>query len=451
MAPAKTYNQHLRAILILGLPLIGSHLAQMAIHTTDVLMIGWYGVPELAALTIASALFFVIFIVGSGFAFAVMPLVAEAHASNDEVQMRRVTRMGCWASIVYGAVFIPLLWWSEAILLGAGQQPEVASFAQDYLRIAIIGMVPALIVMTLKSFLAGLERTAVILWITLIALGMNALINYALIFGNFGAPSLGIRGAAIASIFVEFATLAALCVYIHLKLPEYNLFQNLFGKDTEALMQVIRIGWPIGLTMLAETGLFVASATMMGWIGTNELAAHGIAMQWASITFMIHLGFSNAATIRAGNALGRKDQVGLRRGAATVTILSLLVSLIVAAIFVIYGKSLIGVFLDAENIDAVEIIQIGALLLIMAALFQLTDCFQVVSLALLRGLQDTKAPMVIAAISYWGLGIPCSFILGITLGWGAVGIWTGLVIGLTLASVLLGYRFWFKTGFISSN
>ena len=245
-------------------------------------------------------MYFVTFIVGAGFAFAVTPMVAAAAEADDEAQVRRVTRMGLWLSIAYGLLFTLPFMWSEQILLAIGQDAVVAAMAHDYLVIAAWQMVPALMAMTLKSYLAALEYTAIILWATLGTALMNVVVNYALIFGNFGAPEMGIQGAAIASLFVTFATVVILVLYGLRKLPQYKLPQNVWKPDGEILRRVFQLGWPIGLTSLAEGGLFTASAIMMGWIGPIELAAHGIAIQLASLTFMVHLGFSQAATIRAG-------------------------------------------------------------------------------------------------------------------------------------------------------
>ena len=302
--PAATPQAHTWAVLKLGMPLILSNVAQFAIHMTDTLMLGWYSVTALAAATIAGTMFFLIFIVGSGFGQAITPLVAAAAEAGDTRMVRRATRMGCWLSVLYGCVMVGPFIWSEAILLAIGQDPEVAALAQDYLRIAGLGIVPALLVMALKSFLAGLERTGIILWSTLGTAVLNGFVNYALIFGNWGAPELGIRGAAISSLLLTTLNVLVLIAYALWKTPQYRLLQNVLSPDAEIMGRVYRLGWPIGLTALAEGGLFSATSVMMGWLGAVALAAHGIALQVAGMTFMIHIGLSQAATVRAGRALG---------------------------------------------------------------------------------------------------------------------------------------------------
>ena len=437
-----TYSGHSKAIFTLGLPIIGSHVAQIAITTTDTVMMGWYGVEELAALVLAGSIYFVIFLVGAGFSFAVLPMVANASEVGDDVKVRRITRMGLWISALYALLLIPFMWWSKPLLLALGQEDVTAQLAQDYLRIAGFGLFPALFVMVIKNYLAALERTQFVLWLTVVSALLNVLLNYALVFGNWGAPELGVQGAAIASVTIVTLSLPVLVVYAKWIMPEHVLFQRIWAVDIDALKQVFRLGWPIGLTNLAETGLFTASAIMVGWIGTHELAAHGIALQWAGLTFMVHLGLSNAATVRAGRAIGRDDMLGLKRGGLMVSAMSLGFALIVVAVFVSWPEALIGVFIDSTDAARDQIIAVGVGLLTMAALFQIADGIQVIALGLLRGAQDTRVPMIYAGISYWVVGISAGYAFGIVWGYGAVGIWMGLVFGLSVAAVLLNVRFW---------
>lgn len=437
-----SYAGHARAIAVLGLPLIGGHLAQMAITLTDTVMLGWYGIEALAAVTLAGSYFFVLFLMGSGFGWAVMPLVAAAAASGDETSVRRSTRMGMWLSLGFAVLAMPLLWWSEPILLALGQEAGVAAMAAEYLRVAGWGMAPALLVMVLKSYLAALERTQVVLWIALLAALVNALANYALIFGNWGAPELGLTGAALASILTQAASLVAVIVYALRVLPGHLLFHRLWRADREMFARVLRMGLPIGLTSLSETTLFAASALMMGWLGTVPLAAHGIAVQLASLTFMVHLGLSNVATVRTGAAFGRGDRAHTARGAGVATGMSLAMSVLTIAAFLALPEPLLSLFMQAGDPARPQILAIGTGLLAVAALFQLVDGAQVIALGLLRGVQDTAAPMLIAALAYWAVGIPASYLLGFPAGLGGIGIWLGLVLGLAVAGVLLMLRFW---------
>ncbi len=437
-----TYPGHIRAILGLGLPLVGGHLAQFAINLTDTVMLGWYGVGELAAVTLAGSYFFVLFILGAGFALAVMPMVAAADANDDATSARRITRMGLWLSMGFAVLAMPAMIWAEPILRLLGQSDEVSILAARYLRLAGWGLFPALLVMVLKSYLAALERTQVVLWITVLAAITNALVNYALIFGNWGAPELGMTGAAIASVLTQLVSLVAVAIYVAWELPEYRMFQRLWRPDWEMLGKVFRLGAPIGLTTVSEVSLFSASALMMGWLGTVPLAAHGIVVAVASATFMVHLGLSNVATIRAGNAYGRGDRAHMARGAIMVTALSLGFAVVTVAAFLLMPEPILALFLEADNPQRTQILTIGVGLLAVAALFQLVDGAQAIALGLLRGVQDSKVPMLMAALSYWVVGIPTSYALGFHFDLRGVGVWLGLVTGLACAAVFLMTRFW---------
>jgi MATE family multidrug resistance protein len=442
MNVSMTYPGHVRAILMLGLPLIGGHLAQFAIGLVDTIMLGWYGVSELAAVTLGATFFFVLFIFGSGFALAVMPLVAAARASGDEVGLRRATRMGLWLSLGFAVLSLPLMIWSRPILLLLGQEPEVSQLAADYLRVAGWGLFPALLVMTLKSYLAALERTQVVFWITVVAACTNGVADYILIFGKWGLPEMGIFGAAIASLVTQSVSLIGVAIYVVWKLPEHRMFLRLWRPDWEMMERVFRLGVPIGLTVVSEVGLFAASALMMGWLGELPLAAHGIVITISSGTFMVHLGLSNVATIRAGNAFGRQDRSHLTRGAVSVIALSLGFAVLTILAFWLMPEPLISVFLETDNPQRPLILEIGVALLFVAALFQLVDAAQAIALGLLRGVQDTKIPMFMAAASYWLIGIPTSYYLGFVQNMGGVGIWLGLVVGLACTGVFQMTRFW---------
>ncbi len=433
------------ALLSLGLPLIGSNIAQFAIGLTDTLMLGWYDVTALAASTLANSLYFVLFLMGAGFAWAVTPIVSSAVAAGEEAQVRRVTRMGLWLAVIYGLVTTIPLMWSERLFLLIGQDPEVSALAQAYLRIAAWAMMPALMVTVIRAFLSALGLTAMILWATIGAAVLNGVLNFAFIFGNWGAPEMGIQGAAVASLASTALSLVVLMVYALRVRPEYNLMQRIWRLDRQAFSRVFRLGVPIGLTSLAESGLFSMSAVMVGWIGPVELAAHGIALNLASAAFMLHLGLSQAATVRAGHAMGRHDEPALRRCGLVSIGMSVSLAVLTVILFVSIPGTLISLFISPTEPARETVLAVGISLLALAALFNLMDGAQVIALGLLRGVQDATVPMVHAAISYWLVGIPVSFVLGFTFGFGAVGVWLGLVAGLAVAAVLLMWRFWTRS------
>jgi len=444
MARFSSAYAQMRAILVLGVPLIGSNMAQFAIQMTDTVMLGWYDVEALAASVIATSVFFVLFILGSGFGWAVVPLVAAAQARGEPAQIRRVTRMAGWLVVGYGALVMPVMIWSEPVLLTLGQTPRIAADAQSYLRIAGFGIFPALGVVVLKSYLSGMEHTRVVLWATLSAVGLNLLLNWVLIFGQLGAPEMGLRGAAWASVGSASLSVLILAIYALLVLPEHNLFSRVWRADPGALNEVFRLGGPIGVTYLAESGLFTASAIMIGWLGEVQLAAHGVALNLAAMAFMTHMGLANAATVRVGQAHGRRDPAAMRLAGGVATVLSVAVSAFSVVIFLTMPELLVGAFVDPDDPRRAAILVAGTQLLAVAALFQLFDGAQAVGLGLLRGAQDTRVPMIMATISYWGLGVPASYVLGFVLELGGVGIWLGLVVGLIGASALLIGRFFLR-------
>lgn len=441
----QTYAQHARAVLTLGLPLVGSHLAQVGINLTDTIMLGWYDLEVLAGQVLGGMIFFITFIAGSGFAWAITPLVAEAEGRGDTTQARRVTRMSLWIVIGYAVALVPVMLSAPAILRLAGQEAHLADIAGQYLSIAGWSLAPALAVMVLKSHLSALERANVVLWVTLAAVAVNALGNYALIFGHWGMPELGVRGSAISTLLVHVVSLLLLMAYVRRATPEHQLFRRFWRADPEALGTVFRLGWPIGLTTLAEVGLFASASLMMGWIGPLDLAAHGIAIQIASMAFVVHVGLSNTATIRVGRAVGRNDPEGLKRGAHVVLALSAVAVAVTVLLFLLLPETLIGLFTDPADPDRDAVIAIGVQLLAAAALFQAADAAQVMALGLLRGIRDTKVPMIFAGISYWVLGMPASYLLGFVLGWGGVGIWLGLALGLGAAGATMMTRFWTRS------
>lgn len=438
----RAFSDQARALLTLGLPLVGSHMLQIGIGVTDTVMMGWYDVTALAALSVSAPLFFIVFIFGSGFGFAVSPMVASAVSQGDDRQIRRVTRMGLWLSILFALLVTPLFFFFEPLFLAIGQDPDVARLGGQYMPYLGAGLLPALMMQVLKNYLTALELAKSILYAAAAAAIFNAGVNYLLIFGNFGFPELGIVGAGFASMLSHLLGFVLLVAYAVMKRPDHELFRNFQRPDPEALQAVFRVGLPIGLTLLAETGLFAATGIMMGWLGTVPLAAHGVALSLASITFMMPLGLSQALTVRIGRAKGVSDSEAMRNAALAGLALAGIAAVITMAAFLLLPETLIGLYVDPNDPAKPEILAVGVALLAVAALFQLVDFGQVMALGMLRGVQDTKLPMVLAAISYWLIGLPVAYVLGFTLGFGGTGIWMGLTCGLACACGLLLWRFW---------
>lgn len=439
----KTMREHFRATLILGLPLVGAQLAQMMVNVTDTVMLGWLGTEELAAGTLAFQMLFIFLIFGLGFGAAMMPLIAGALGSDDPRAVRRASRMGLWALFALSLLFQIPLWFTQEFLLFLGQKENLSELAQSYMRFAQWSLIPAFIVIGLRAILTSFEKANAVLLTTLFAVVLNGILNYALIFGNFGAPRLEMVGAGIATTIATFVT--AIVVWIYVTRAEiakpYEIFVRLWRPDWFALKEIVFLGLPISLTIFAEAGLFSAASVMIGWIDTIELAAHGIALQVASIAFMVPLGFAQAGSVRVGNALGRQNLVDVGRAGYITFLIAIVFSVFSALIFILIPEFLIGLFVDFRNTDTPLVILAAVPLIWMAAAFQLVDSVQVVAASGLRGIKDTKIPMVIAIISYWGVGLSVGYVLAFPLEFGAAGVWAGLACGLAVAAVALTYRF----------
>jgi MATE family multidrug resistance protein len=440
-----TWGRHLADTALLGAPLIGAQIAQLAINTTDVLIIGHLGTVELAAIVLASQYFFTIFILGTGFSTAAIPMATHALAVGDERGVRRAIRMGMWASLAYAIACIPLFLFSEPILLALGQKPEVAAHAASYLHIAGFGIIPALLFMVLRSFLSALKRAAIILYVTLAVLVLNALFAYAFVLGHFGMPAFGMKAAAYVAAGVNLFGFVAAVIYIGRvpMLAAYGLFTRFWRPDWAALGEVVRLGVPVGLMVLAEVSLFTVASLMMGWIGTVELAAHGIALQFASMSFMVPLGLSQAATVRVGLAAGAGKRTDVMRAGGAAVLLAVLFATASCILFIVERESLARLFVDPASSNAAELIATAGPFIIVAGAFQLFDGLQAIGAGLARGLKDSTVPMVLAILSYWGIGFTSAYLLAFPLGFGGIGIWYGFMLGLGAASLALNGRFYF--------
>ncbi len=435
------YAQHYRALFRLGAPLTAGHFAHTAIGVTDSLMLGWYSVDALAAGVLGHTVFFVIFIVGAGFGTAVLPMVASAFGQQNTILQRRATRMGLWLSTAFSLLVLPLFFYSKELLIFIRQPTDLATYASQYLQIVGFSMFPALILHVVKSYLSARELMSFVLVATLVGFLINIPLNYVFIFGKLGFPNLGVEGSALASLIVNIVTAISVCFYAAVKHPEQALFMRIWRPDWKALGDVIKLGLPISVTSLAESGLFAGSTIMMGWLGTVAVAAHGIALHITSLTFVIHVGLSSAATIQVGQAYGAAKFLDLKRSTFAASFASFLVVLLTVFTFLVMPKFLVSLFVDPNAPELDEILVYGVWLLYMAALFSTVDAAQVMALGFLRGMQDTSIPMGMAIFSYWIVGLPAAYFLCFSLNWGGVGLWAGLAMGLACAAIGLIGRF----------
>lgn len=433
---------HVRETFVLGLPLIAAQLAQTALNVTNTLVLGHLGPQELAASVLGWQLFFVIWMFGSGFGFAVMPLVANAIGSKDPRGGRRFVRMGLWISFAYALLMMIPLWNAEAILLALGQDSHLSALAADYISILKWSLFPQLAIIVLRSFLGALSRPGIVVLMLLVGVAINVALNILLVFGGAGLPAMGMQGSGLATFIATCCVALFLVAHIswHRVLRQQEIFVRFFRPDKAAIAEVFKLGWPMGTTVVAEVALFTATSFMMGVIGPMELAAHGIALQLSGLAFMIPLGLSAATTIRVGHAFGAGNRRDVARAANTSIGLGLVISCLSALVFLTVPHMLIGLYLDIEAEASAAVIPLAVSYLAIAGIFQVVDGIQALSSGALRGLKEARVPMIIALLSYWAIGVPAGYLLAFTAGWGGVGIWWGLAIGLAAASVLMTLR-----------
>ncbi|MBL1421492.1 MAG: MATE family efflux transporter [Alphaproteobacteria bacterium] len=433
----------LAATYKLAWPLILTQLLHTSLGATDVVMMGWLSPHHLAAGGTASSFYFTFLVFGMGVVGAVSPLVAQAIGAKDLTAVRRSLRQGIWVALLLAALLLLILMQSEFIFGLLGQKPDAIELAGGYLTYASWSIFPVLIMVAFRSFLSGHNDTKVILLITILGFFLNFIGNYALMFGNWGFPRLELAGAGIATSIVQFVSTILVIIYIIFKksYKHYEIFVRFWRPDWVKFKEILRVGIPIGLTVMAEVGLFSAAYFLFGLLSAEETAAHAVALQITSITFMIPFGLSMATTVRVGLAYGQNSQQGVFYAGWVSIILAFLTMIITCASFIFIPEIFIHLFLDPALSGNINSIRFAVSYLVIAGVFQLVDGVQVVSAAALRGLSDTKVPMYVAVLGYWAFGLPIAYILAFEFNMRGVGIWLGLACGLAFVSIILSIRF----------
>ena len=437
------WAREFRASFALAWPLIIAQLAQNLLFTTDVVLMGWLGPKYLAAGTLAGAFLMPFQLTGIGIVGAVAPLVAQARGRRDMKAVRRIVRQGFWVAILVATLLVPIVLNIRPIYLALGQDPEVTALAESYMFAGFWMLYPALGIMVVRSFLSAFAATRVILVITVLGVIINAVVAYTLIFGHFGFPRLELRGAALATGFVNLFMFLALLAYAltHRKLKRFHILVRFLKPDWPRFREILKVGLPIGLTVAAEVGLFSVAAILMGRLGTNETAAHAVALQLASTAFMVPLGLGMAATVRVGLAYGRGDTEGVRLAGWAAVVMGTGFMALTAALFLAVPQALVAIFLDSTDPANATALMLAATYLGIAGIFQLVDGAQVVAAHSLRGLSDTRTPMLLAIFGYWFVGLPTAYVLGFIFDMRGVGVWLGLAAGLAFVAILLVSRF----------
>ena len=442
-ADRAVWRAEIAATAKLAWPMALTQLGQIAMMTTDLALIGRLGAGALAAVGLAHLILFVGFVLGMGPVSAVAPLASQAFGARRPRMVRRALRVGLWAAVMLGIPVNMAQLWGEDILMAAGQSPETAALAARYLASLAWSMIPAWCFIALRNFMGAVNRPEPAMLLTLAAIPVNGLFAYALIYGAFGLPRLDLLGAGLATTIVNLAMCAAaiwIC-YACRPFKKYRVLGRFWRMDWMLTRQLVTIGAPISGAMLLEWGLFSSAALLVGWIGTTALAAHQIALQIATILFMIPFGISLAATVRVGHAVGRRDPVAARRAGFGAIALGAGVMLATTLLIVALRDLIPLMFLGGDGPANAATAQLAATLLLIGATFFVTDAVQGIAAGALRGLNDTRVPMLFAAVSFWLFGFSSACLLAFPLGLRTIGIWIGFSLGVATFAALLMWRF----------
>ncbi|MEC7742126.1 MAG: MATE family efflux transporter [Pseudomonadota bacterium] len=438
------WRAELGATLRLSWPLAAANLLQMLTYAIDVIFIARLGEDQLAASALAIALFGLVLWALSGLTGAVAPVAAAELGERAPAlrPVRRSVRMALWLAVFSGVAGIGICLLLGPLMHVTGQQAQITALAIEYNSLLVLSLIPMLFNNVLRSFVSTLDRPIFATAITAGGIFVNALANYAFIFGNLGAPELGLQGAAVATILTTLTTLAAYVVAIRLdpRLHRYRVFGRWWSPDWPRLLHIVRIGTPIALTITAEAGIFGAAAFLMGNIGASQLAAHTVALQIAALAFQVPFGVGQAATIRVGYFYGARDPDGMKRAGWTAIVVGTGFMAFTALLMIVIPEPLIAIYVDPWDPKNAMLVGFALQYIVIAAAFQLFDGMQAVAAGALRGLQDTRIPMWIAAFAYWVPGIGTALALGFYTPLEGVGVWIGLATGLTVAAALLGWR-----------
>ncbi|MEW4924226.1 MATE family efflux transporter [Algibacter sp. 2305UL17-15] len=439
------YNWKLASPVMLGM------LGHTFVSFVDNIMVGQLGTAELAAVSLGNSFMFIAMSLGIGFSTAITPLIAETDAEGHVAKGKSYFKHGLFLCTVLGVLLFLIVLLSKPLMYLMKQPEEVVALAIPYLDLVAISLIPLIVFQGFKQFSDGLAMTKYPMYATLIGNIVNIVVNYILIFGKFGMPEMGIVGAAYGTLASRIIMVIYLWFLLKGKEKSKNYVTNIkfFVLDKLVLKRVFNLGVPSAMQMFFEVAIFTAAIWLSGLLGKNPQAANQIALNLGSMTFMVAMGLSVAAMIRVGNQKGLKNYFELRRIAFSIFFFGIILAIGFAILFFIFHNQLPKLYLDyndVENtIDNREVLEIASKLLLVAAIFQISDSIQVVMLGALRGLQDVKIPMVLVFISYWIIGFPICWFLGKAEVYGSIGIWIGLLAGLTTASILLYIRFNYLT------
>jgi MATE family multidrug resistance protein len=434
----RLYWHHIKENWHLAYPVMLSQLGHVMMGVTDSVMVGHIGSTSLAAVSLSNVIFNVLLLFGIGVSYAITPLVASAHGTQSDQAIVETVRHGLIINLINGVILIGLVTVGKNLLYKINQPGEVVTLAIPYLSIITYSILPVLIFQTYRQFAEGLSFTRIAMIVMIVSNVVNIALNYVMIYGHAGFPAMGLNGSAWATLSSRVFMALFMVTYIYYS-AKFKKFDGVFalGRYSRQLFnKMLHIGIPAGMQFIFEVLAFDASAVMMGWLGTQSLAAHQIAINMATISYMMTSGLAAAATIRVGYYFGQRDIKNVRTSAYSLLGMALTFMSVWALIF-IFGKNLLPTFYISDP----EVITIAIPLLVIAGFFQLSDGVQVVCIGALRGLQDVKIPSVFIFIAYWVIGLPLGYWLGFRMNFGARGIWLGLLLGLTITAIAMFLRF----------
>ncbi len=433
-----SYKEHFKINFSIAYPVTLSQLGHIMVSVADSMMVGRVGVVPLGGASLANMVVSILITFGIGISYGVTPLVAAADGANNKSHLSVLLKNSILINIIAGILLFSLVLVGSNLLYHLDQPVDVVDVAIPYLTVISASVIPLMIFQTYRQFLEGLSITRPAMYVSIAANILNVILNYILIFGQFGFEPMGLLGAGISTLISRIImAVVMILITINSKYYKKNSVSIKGLKYSKAVLsRILKIGVPSAFQYFFEIATFASAVVMMGWLGKEFLAAHQIAINLAAVTYMMATGMAAAAMVRAGNQIGKKDYIGLRRASNSI-IWMVIFFMSTTAIFFILARS----FLPTLYIDNAIVIKEASKLLIIAALFQLSDGLQVVSLSLLRGMEDTKIPTLIVFVSYMIVGLPSAYLLGFTFDFGSMGIWTGLLVGLTSAAVILLVRF----------
>lgn len=442
-----TYTKEFSYNLRLAYPIILGMLGHTIVGIVDNVMVGKLGPTELAAVSLANSFVFIAMSLGIGFSTAITPLAAEADGEKNIEKGRSVFHHGLYLCTVLGFSLFVLVFFAKQLITFMGQPDHVVELSKPYLDIVAFSLIPLIMFQGYKQFADGMSETKYAMWATILGNVVNVVLNYLFIYGIWIFPKLGIVGAAVGTIASRFVMLGFMHYKMQRKAKFHPFFEGFSLKEIkkEMNLKIIRLGGPSSMQMFFEVGLFTGAVWLSGTIGVANQAANQIALSLASFTFMFAMGLSVAATIRVGNQKGLGDFRKMKIVSYSIFLLAVLLEIGFALIFVLFHEQMPKIFVNMDSLTDLtantEVVSIASQLLLVAAVFQISDGIQVVVLGALRGLQDAKVPMYITFIAYWIVGFPVSIYLGLYTNLKAVGIWIGLLSGLTTAALFLYIRF----------